>query len=890
MSAVAFIVSDPFRPLDSRKRISAVVGASVSSLSVTDRRHIIIRNGAAVLRADWDEEIIEGDFFSVVVLPRGGGGGSNPLHIVAMLAVVVLAAYTGGAAFGAVGAFGAGSAGGAFGVSALGAGLVSAAVMVAGSALVNAVIPPASVPSSQQAAALASPSPTYNLQAQGNAARLEQAIPVQYGRLRCFPDFAAMPYLEYAGNEQYLYMLLCIGKGEYDIEGIYIEDTDIESFAEVETEIVPPGGALSLFPANVASSGEVSGQELLNGAFVGGFVANPAGTLTTKLGIDVVMPRGLYVFDTESGAIGNVSLTVQTDARLVDDDGVAIGAWVTLGTKTFTFKSTTPQRASIRYAVASGRYEVRMTRTDTKQTASNYGHEVVWAGLRAYLPGSRTFGNVTLLAIIMRASNNLSPRASRRINVVCTRKLPIFNGVSWSAPVKTASLAWAIADVCMNADYSVGLGGDAVDLAGLLELDAIWSARGDEFNGRFDATISFWEAITKICRAGRAKPFMQGGIIRVARDNEDQAPVALFNMRNIKRGSFSIHYVMPTEDTADAVNVSYFDEQTWTTRRVLAALPGGTTNKPAKVDLFGVTSRRLANIDGIYSAACNRYRRTFISFSTELEGLIPSYGDLIAVSHDMPMWGQSTGEIVGYDGLAQTILCSEPLVYTDGANHYIGMNRADGSLAGPYQVMRGIDDCQAILLDTLDFVPYTGMERERTRFSFGPGEAWRKPAKVLAVTPRGMHDIRIDCVNDDPAVYTAEEGSVTPPVQYSSLPTLFTVPVISSLSIKSSVPDAMKILLAWTPAPGADNYHLEMAAGVDPYAEDLVWTRVAESTANNAAVTALYGAQTLIRVRGVGMSVGPWKTAFYGDESDFMWSNDTALMWDAVDTTLMWRY
>ena len=39
-------------------------------------------------------------------------------------------------------------------------------------------------------------------------ARLDQAIPVQYGRVCAYPDFAAQPYVEYAGNEQYLYQLL----------------------------------------------------------------------------------------------------------------------------------------------------------------------------------------------------------------------------------------------------------------------------------------------------------------------------------------------------------------------------------------------------------------------------------------------------------------------------------------------------------------------------------------------------------------------------------------------------------------------------------------------------------------------------------------------------------
>ena len=38
--------------------------------------------------------------------------------------------------------------------------------------------------------------------------------------------------------------------------------------------------------------------------------------------------------------------------------------------------------------------------------------------------------------------------------------------------------------------------------------------------------------------------------------------------------------------------------------------------------------------EGLYMAAANRYRRRIMTFRTELEGLIPTYGDLIAITHD----------------------------------------------------------------------------------------------------------------------------------------------------------------------------------------------------------------------------------------------------------------
>jgi len=880
MLAHAVTVRDPFNPGLSREMVQITAPTPISALAIPGNSpFIILRNGQAVLRADWETEIMDGDIYQIVVLPQGGGeGGSDPMRIILTVIVIAVSIY---APYMAPEAWGALSAAGA--VTTTGS-LISAGVMIGGTMLINALIPPPSLPSNQQAAQLAAPSPTYNMQAQGNTARLDQAIPVQYGRLRVFPDFAALPYVEYAGNEQYIYQLLSLGQGLFDIEAIQIEDTDVSGFEEITYEVIEPGETLTIFPANVATSGEVSGQELLSGAYVGPFVANASGTAANYIGVDVVMPRGLYHY---TSSIEAMSLTVRVEAREIDDDGVAIGTWVTLGTETYTYKTTTPQRASLRYAVAAGRYEVQMTRTDTKQTDTAYGHEVIWAGLRAYMPETRDYGNATLIAMRMRASNNLSAQASRKVNVICTRKLPIWNGSTWSAETATSSIAWAFADACRNPDYSAGLADSRIDLAALLALDTLWAARGDTFDGRFDSAISLWEALTKIATVGRAKPFMQGGIVRIARDSEQTLPVAMFSMRNIKRGSFSVHYLMPTEETADAVELSYFDRNYWASRRVQAKLPGSTASKPVKVDTFGMTGREQVYADGMYRAACNRYRRKIIKFQTEMEGFIPSFGDLIAVSHDMPQWGQH-GEVLAYDSGTLELIISEPLTFTTGT-HYMGLRKRDGSISGPYAVTAGANEYTVTLGAALDFTPYTGHDEERTHISFGPGETWRQPAKVLSVKPRGLYSVEIECINEDASVHSAETGQIAPPVQYSQLQTNYTAPVIASLHLKSSPSDASKVLMVWTPAPGADTYQVEMAAGFDPFATDLVWTRVDETTSNNTAVTAIYGALTLIRVRGVGLVTGPWSVLFYGDESDFMWGADSALMWDADDTTLMWN-
>ena len=865
---------DPFHPLRGREIVPLAGPGPLSACAPqTDQPFIILRNGQAVLRADWHQPVERDDLIAVVLLPQGGGGGSNPLRAVLMIAVAIFAPHIGSAMLGINGAAALGS---------VGVGIFNAAVGIGLNALVSALIPPPKANSSSTAASIAAASPTYSLGAQGNMARLESMIPVQYGRMRVPPDFAAQPYVEYGGNEQYLYQLFCLGVDEFEVERIDVEDTPITNFAEVTTQIVAPGEALTLFPSNVITSVEVSGQEALTGTWIGPFVANPAGTQCQQLGVDVLLPRGLY-YANDNGGLDSVSTTFTAQARAIDDDGVATGVWVTLGTHTVSKATTTPQRISYRYTVSAGRYEVRFQRADTKQTDSRYGHEVDWAGLRAYLPETHDFGNVTLLAVRMRATNNLSSQASRKIYVTATRKLKSWHpSTGWSATkTPSRSIAWAIADASRNAEYGAGLPDSRIDLAGLYALDQLWESRNNHFDGRFDSAITWWETISQIAKVGRAKPFMQSAILYVARDSVKTVPVAKFTMRNICRGSFNLEFVLPGDETSDSVTTSYFDATVWSTRRVASKLPGSVAAKPYKMELFGATDRQHVHEEGMYYCATNRYRRTLINFETEMEGNIPSYLDLISISHDMPQWGQS-GEIVGWDADTLTATVSEPLEWQSGA-HYIALRRRDGSEDGPIQVTAGGDAYHVQLLAAPDFTLYTGYEEERTHYSFGWGDTWAQLARVLAVRPISLERFKIEAINEDPSVHTADQGVIAPAVVSSQLPRVVTAPVVLGLTARSKPGDSQTMLLSWEPSPGADYYLIEQSQDGES------WIRTGEPSASNYTATALYGAQTIIRVAAVGLARGPWVQVAYGLSADYMWTGDNNLMW-TNDSNLMWRY
>lgn len=716
-----------------------------------DQPTVCIKNGTPVLRADWAVTPIDGVAI-FITLPRGGGGGGggkNPLRTVLMIAVMVVATVYGGPLGASLGFSGN-----------LATAVGSAIIMTAGSALVSALVPlpTPNMPSfAGSGGSLAQPSPTYSLQGQGNYARLAQPIPVVYGRHLVYPDLAATPYGEYQGNEQFLHQLHCIGLGEYDIEQIRIEDTPIASFEEVTYQIVPPGIPVTLFNPDVVTAPEVAGQELLAGTWTGGFAINPADSEVTHIGIDILLPRGLY-YANDAGGLDSRSASWKVEARAIDAEGDALDDWFTLGNESLTAATTTPQRMSYKYPVSPGRYEVRATRLDGKDTNSRAGHEVRWGEARGYLAGGVTFpDNVTLLAIRMRATDNLSQRSSRLINCIVTRKLPVWSVDSgWSAPLPTRSIAWAFADI-LRASYGAKLPDTRIDLASLAQLDQVWAVRGDEFDGVFDQQVTVWETLTRVARCGRAVPFLQGGIVRLVRDEARLLPVALFSPRNIVKNSLKIQYVMPGEETADAVTVEFFSSRTWKPDEVTVSLPGSSSTNPAKLRLFGCTTEAHAVREGLYLAAANRYRRRIITLRTELEGLIPTYGDLIAIAHDMPSWGAG-GEIVAWDADTHTATLSEPVAFVDGQEHVMALRRRDGGVSGPLVVTPGSDAHQVLFTDLPDIPIETGLSAERTHFAFGVAEQWSLLARVIAVRPRG-EQVEITCVAEHPAVHNADSSA-----------------------------------------------------------------------------------------------------------------------------------
>ena len=690
-------------------------------------------------------------------------------------------------------------------------------------------------------------SPTYNLQAQANQARLYQPIADHYGKVRVWMDLAAQAYKEFgAENNEILYQLFLVGHGEYDYEALKIEDTDVATYEDLEVEYIAPGEQVTLFPTNVETSVEVSNIDLDDLSYKGPFVANQANTDTSRLSFDFVAPRGVYRQKDNGHFRHWTELDIEIQAQEIDDTGTAIGVWTTLDTPNITSSDRDPVRRTFSYTVAEGRYQCRVKRVNAQSPNILVQDDISWTGLKANITGDVNYGDVSLIAVRANATNELSSQSQFRFNVVATRKLSTWNGSVWGAPEATQDIAPAIKHM-LNAGYGGDKPDSQIDLETLQTFDAVWKGRGDKFNFRFDRLGNLWNSLQTALRAGRSAPLLDGDVVTFARHSLTSTPVTMFGPENMVPNTFAILDRFPDPETEDHVIVQYFDETTWRQEEVKCVLTGDGELRPKKIQLPGITSRQQAYQEGMYEAARLRYMNTAIKFQTELEGLVPQYLELITISHDMPSW-HTSGELMGVNG--NTYELSQDVVFGAGT-HYISFRKPNGSVAGPFVCTAGTEPNEVVIAVPLGFVPITGGSKQRTLWQFGDSSEFSGRCVVDDITPAGDRvtitaALEYDGVHD--AVGTA------PPIDYTyDLEGEPDEPVVTGLTVIEDENDPYTAIASWNRAPGATKYVAEISIETD------VWVFAGETIGLRLPITVEEG-EFQLRVAGVGKLRGPWQT------------------------------
>jgi hypothetical protein len=744
-----------------------------------DRLTVCYFNGKPLLRKQWKRTVVAAhDVVLFFAPPQGGNAGSTILGIVLAVAVAVAAPYLAGLVAPVLGAgFAAGTIGGSLLTAGIGIALSAAAAGIM--SLFAAPPPSAQNYSSGYAGAsgvAAQTSPTYSSSGFGqNTARLGQPIPVLHGRHMVVPDYAMPPIIRYEGNKQYISAFLTVSQGNCSIEQVRIGETPISSYSSIVYEKVEPGAVPNpaICDVRLLPCRDIADVELPDSAegstWKGPFAANPPGTVIDFLEVDNICPRGLYRFNT-SGGFDTRSVTVEVQVQQLDVAGEPVGAWLDLDPITISAADSAPQRVTTGFWTPSpGRWQVRERRTDAKDTAANAGHQVNWAGLRGRLTTDRKVAGVTGMVIKMEVNGDLNGTTSRQVNVIAQRLLPTYDfetGQMGTAEVETRGLCDAFVDIARNADYGGRKPDSKIDLAGIYANQADFAAKGWEFNFVWDQSVTEWEALGRVSRACLAERIVQGQKLRLVRDLPTVGAVMMFTPRNIRPETFEIKYKLIDDTTSDGLTGTFMDTRSWRPITITEAFDDSPQMNLTTMALHGITVRSQAREVLWNLLRANRYRRRVVGWGTEAEGLMVLYGDGVAVSHDMPQWGQSA-EVIEWNAASRTMTLSEEMTFTPGGTHYIAIRNTKGMLTGPFTATKASDDGSRVVVGpgTLPSI-YTGGRKERTLIQFGLGTSYAKRLKVIGITPRSDLTAQVLAIDDDPRMHEPipPEADVPPPI------------------------------------------------------------------------------------------------------------------------------
>lgn len=801
-------------------------------------------NGEPILRRDWRKtRIAANDNVRFISKPLGGRNGKQILGLVALVAVSAFAMWAGPAVAGLVGATGA--------LGTVVGGVVTAGIAIGGSLLINSLTAPklgaTNAPTASQ---------IYTAQAQGNTPRLGQPLPVGYGREKLFPDFAASPWSEFVGNDQYENVLLSIGMGKYSYEEMFVDDTPcwnptdgvLPTFSSMQVAFYAPGEEVTLFPTNVAQAAEVTGQTLPNPnvtPWIGPFIANPAGTKAQALAIDFVFPAGCFTIDKDSGEFGAAFVGLVAEYRPVDDAGAPIGDFTTLFSTSRIYNSQSPIRDSVKIPVGDGRYEVRFRRTNAPLNSDVGNNEVVWAGLRAFLKGNNSYPDVSTIAIRIKATQ--ATQGSFRFGVLRTRILPVWNVAAGQfVEQPTRSPLWAFYDMATNAQYGAGVTLPKVDFNTIVSIADQAEARGDHFDYTFTAGVAPADAFDKALTVARSKHCWLGDVVSVVRDEWRDVPSMLLTDREIVRGTTQISMTMLGEDDPDAVVLEYIDENTWRPAQVQYP-PNSDTFVSANatpIQIDGIVNREHAFREAAFYYRSALYRRENVQIGTEYEGRALTFGSTVRLQSELPQDYGQAGAVLSRSGDELTL---DPVpVWADTGQHYIRVRRANGKFIGPIKVAKGDDDSIAVVdVDDLANVESTqgvtldqalGREDggEYPSFELGIGEDQSRVCLLVTGQPNGPN-CTLNFVVDDPRVHDTDIGDppFLPTPQY---PENKRAPDVVFLTAKFRQGVAEPVLDAsWWPAEGARYYTAEisydaMMPGVDN--DTASWIKIYEGSDN----------------------------------------------------------
>lgn len=290
------------------------------------------------------------------------------------------------------------------------------------------------------------------------SAKLGSPFPIQYGNIRQYPILIAKDYSFYSGNDEYQVLHTTLGVGEYTINNVYMNETNITELEGNNVDYFKLGvGSKDLITKmktnfNTISSdfmayvvqeaAEVASVALDEGATIGYNTINESDTQISKVLINFNFNNGIYSQSDEGDLISS-NVNIKCTLLEIDDSDNETG-YQKVSYLNITKSTRTAVRESLIISVKNGRYKIKLERLDTgfdSKTSKNCVVENVY-GFDTNNDTSK-INSVSTVTFLVKVSSSISTSSSFSINVDCTR-----NDVG-------TTLRDCIKDIWMNENYGM---------------------------------------------------------------------------------------------------------------------------------------------------------------------------------------------------------------------------------------------------------------------------------------------------------------------------------------------------------------------------------------------------------------------------------------------------
>lgn len=503
-------------------------------------------------------------------------------------------------------------------------------------------------------------------------------------------------------------------------------------------------GSVTVLPQNVNFIVQGAGS---SGEWAGPFNACPVSEQTTEFEVDLFFPRGLCRV-ASSGALTNQTVSVEIEYR---NSG---GAWQRV-TKAYTAKTMDQLGFTEKLTLpVAGVPECRIRRRGAVSTSTSIYDEVEWFSLRAKLKTPTSYTNWTTMGVRFKGLGKISGGSENKINVIATRKLPLFN------PDGTVTEdLHATRDVSAFALYisrSVGYKLEDWDLLELAQLNMLWKSRGETLDFVFSET-TVKNALDITANAAMSEIVIEDSLLTPIREGVRTTFEQAYSAQNTTSG-FNRAFKLPRVDSNDGVLVEFIDAQDgFTAKTVECKLPGKPGVRLLRISVDGVVGRTRAWRIGMRKARELEYENLSYTFNTELDAMNSRYMSYVALIPDIANYGQSA-MLLQVRG--NTLIASENMNWQEGANHVVAWRNATGRFIGPFPATQGLDTTEIVVSGVPYDVPLpvVRLDMEPPHVFFGTISKLCFPALVQRIQPSANGQCSVQAVGYDACKYDDDDN------------------------------------------------------------------------------------------------------------------------------------